>query len=304
MGPTGIGKTSLAFDLYDQLDVEIISVDSVQIYKDLDIGSGKPSKELLKKYPHKLINKIEPHQSYSSALFREEALSEICSASEQNKLPLLVGGTMLYFQSLFLGLSNMPETDPSIRKKITQQAESLGWEEMHRKLVDIDPESARRIHPNDTQRIQRALEVYESSFKTLTDWHKENKKEVNPKLSNFKIFQFAIQTEDRELHRENVASRFLSMLEAGLVNEVESILKIKKMNTKVSSMRSVGYRQVCEFLEGNISYDEMIFKGVTATRQLAKRQMTWLRSWKNLIWLSESSKDMSKEILHKVSNGL
>ena len=304
MGPTGIGKTSLAFDLYDKLDAEIISVDSVQIYKDLDIGSGKPSKELLKKYPHKLINKIEPHQSYSSALFREEALSEICSASEQNKLPLLVGGTMLYFQSLFLGLSNMPETDPSIRKKITQQAESLGWEEMHRKLVDIDPESARRIHPNDTQRIQRALEVYESSFKTLTDWHKENKKEVNPELSNFKIFQFAIQTEDRELHRENVASRFLSMLEAGLVNEVESILKIKKMNTKVSSMRSVGYRQVCEFLEGNISYDEMIFKGVTATRQLAKRQMTWLRSWKNLIWLSESSKDMSKEILHKVSNGL
>ena len=304
MGPTGIGKTSLAFDLYDKLDAEIISVDSVQIYKDLDIGSGKPSKELLKKYPHKLINKIEPHQSYSSALFREEALNEICSASEQNKLPLLVGGTMLYFQSLFLGLSNMPETDPSIRKKITQQAESLGWEEMHTKLVDIDPESARRIHPNDTQRIQRALEVYESSFKTLTDWHKENKKEVNPKLSNFKIFQFAIQTEDRELHRENVASRFLSMLEAGLVNEVESILKIKKMNTNVSSMRSVGYRQVCEFLEGNISYDEMIFKGVTATRQLAKRQMTWLRSWKNLIWLSESSKDMSKEILHKVSNGL
>ena len=231
-------------------------------------------------------------------------MSEICSASEQNKLPLLVGGTMLYFQSLFLGLSNMPETDPSIRKKITQQAKSLGWEEMYRKLVDIDPESARRIHPNDTQRIQRALEVYESSFKTLTDWHKENKKEVNPKLSNFKIFQFAIQTEDRELHRENVASRFLSMLEAGLVNEVESILKIKKMNTNVSSMRSVGYRQVCEFLEGNISYDEMIFKGVTATRQLAKRQMTWLRSWKNLIWLSESSKDMSKEILHKVSNGL
>ena len=304
MGPTGIGKTSLAFDLYDKLDAEIISVDSVQIYKDLDIGSGKPSKELLKKYPHKLINKIEPHQSYSSALFREEALNEIRSASDQNKLPLLVGGTMLYFQSLFLGLSNMPETDPSIRKKITQQAESLGWEEMHRKLIDIDPESARRIHPNDTQRIQRALEVYESSFKTLTDWHKENKKEVNPELSNFKIFQFAIQTEDRELHRENVASRFLSMLEAGLVNEVESILKIKKMNTNVSSMRSVGYRQVCEFLEGNISYDEMIFKGVTATRQLAKRQMTWLRSWKNLIWLSESSKDMSQEILDKVSNGL
>ena len=304
MGPTGIGKTSLAFDLYDKLDVEIISVDSVQIYKNLDIGSGKPSKVLLKKYPHKLINKIEPYKSYSSALFREEALSEICTASEQNKLPLLVGGTMLYFQSLFLGLSNMPETDPTVRKKITQQAKLLGWEEMHRKLAGIDPESARRIHPNDTQRIQRALEVYESSLKTLTDWHKENKKEVNPKLSNFKIFQFAIQTEDRELHRKNVACRFQSMIEAGLVNEVESILKIKKMNTNVSSMRSVGYRQVCEFLEGNISYDEMIFKGVTATRQLAKRQMTWLRSWKNLIWLSESSKDMSKEILHKVSNGL
>jgi tRNA dimethylallyltransferase len=304
MGPTGIGKTSLAFDLYDKLDVEIISVDSVQIYKNLDIGSGKPSKVLLKKYPHKLINKIEPYMSYSSALFREEALSEICTASEQNKLPLLVGGTMLYFQSLFLGLSNMPETDPTVRKKITQQAKLLGWEEMHRKLAGIDPESARRIHPNDTQRIQRALEVYESSLKTLTDWHKENKKEVNPKLSNFKIFQFAIQTEDRELHRKNVACRFQSMIEAGLVNEVESILKIKRMDTSVSSMRSVGYRQVCEFLEGNISYDEMIFKGVTATRQLAKRQMTWLRSWKNLIWLNESSQDMSQEVLDKVSNEL
>ena len=304
MGPTGIGKTSLAFDLYDKLDVEIISVDSVQIYKNLDIGSGKPSKVLLKKYPHKLINKIEPYKFYSSALFREEALSEICTASEQNKLPLLVGGTMLYFQSLFLGLSNMPETDPTVRKKITQQAKLLGWEEMHRKLAGIDPESARRIHPNDTQRIQRALEVYESSLKTLTDWHKENKKEVNPKLSNFKIFQFAIQTEDRELHRKNVACRFQSMIEAGLVNEVESILKIKRMDTSVSSMRSVGYRQVCEFLEGNISYDEMIFKGVTATRQLAKRQMTWLRSWKNLIWLNESSQDMSQEVLDKVSNEL
>jgi len=198
----------------------------------------------------------------------------------------------------------MPETDPTVRKKITQQAELLGWEEMHRKLAGIDPESARRIHPNDTQRIQRALEVYESSLKTLTDWHKENKKEVNPKLSNFKIFQFAIQTEDRELHRKNVASRFQSMIEAGLVDEVESILKIKRMDTSVPSMRSIGYRQVCEFLEGNISYDEMIFKGVTATRQLAKRQMTWLRSWKNLIWLNESSKDMSQEILDKVSNEL
>ena len=304
MGPTGIGKTSLAFDLYDKLEVEIISVDSVQIYKRLDIGSGKPSEGLLKKYPHKLINRIEPFDSYSSALFEEEALNEICQASEKNKLPLLVGGTMLYFQSLFLGLSKMPETDPAIRKKITGQAESLGWKEMHRKLAGIDPDSAKRIHPNDTQRIQRALEVYESSLKTLTDWHKENKKEVNPKLLNYKIFQFAIETEDRELHRENVASRFESMIDEGLVDEVESILKIKGMNTSVSSMRSVGYRQVCKFLEGEISFDEMIFKGVTATRQLAKRQMTWLKSWKNLIWLNESSQDLSQEVLDKVFNEL
>ena len=304
MGPTGIGKTSLAFDLYDKLDAEIISVDSVQIDKYLDIGSGKPSKDLLKKYPHKLINKINPCDSYSSALFREEALQEICLASENNKLPLLVGGTMLYFQSLFSGLSDMPETDPEVRQRIAQQAELLGWEAMHKKLAEIDPTSAKRIHPNDTQRTQRALEVYESSSKTLTDWHKENKKEMNPKLSNYTLFQFAIETENRESHRENVASRFQSMIDDGLVDEVESILKMKGMNTDTSSMRSVGYRQVCEFLEGEISFDEMIFKGVTATRQLAKRQMTWLRSWKNLIWLNKSSQDLCQQVQDKVFNEL
>ena len=304
MGPTGIGKTNLAFDLYDKLDLEIISVDSVQIYKHLDIGSGKPSNEFLKKYPHKLINKIEPYDSYSTALFREEAANEIYSASKKNKLPLLVGGTMLYFQSLFSGLSNMPKTDPVVRKKIAKQAELLGWEVMHGKLSNIDPDSAKRIHPNDAQRIQRALEVYESSLRTLTEWHKENKKEVNPKLLNYKIFQFAIETEDRESHRKKVAYRFQSMIDEGLVEEVEAILKIKGMNANASSMRSVGYRQVCEFLKGKISYDEMVFRGVIATRQLAKRQMTWLRSWKDLIWLNESSQDLSQDILNTVFNDL
>ena len=304
MGPTGIGKTNLAFGLFDEIDLEIISVDSVQIYKHLNIGSGKPTNNLLLKYPHKLVNILEPTESYSAARFNREAMKEILLASKNKKLPLLVGGTMLYFKSLLGGLSVMPEADPLIREKLKEVAKKEGWQSMHKRLKEVDPVSGLKIHPHDTQRILRALEVFESSKKTLTDWHKENKKEVNPKLLNYKIFQFAIETEDRESHRKKVASRFQSMIDEGLVEEVEAILKIKGMNANVSSMRSVGYRQVCEFLKGKISYDEMVFRGVIATRQLAKRQMTWLRSWKDLIWLNESSRDLSQDILNTVFNDL
>jgi tRNA dimethylallyltransferase len=301
MGPTGIGKTNLAFALCEKIDSEIISVDSVQIYKQLDIGSGKPSQDLLERFPHKLINKLEPAESYSTASFNQDALDEILLATEKKKLPLLVGGTMLYFHSLLGGLSDMPKTDPAIRERLKEESEKKGLEYMHDELRKVDPESGNRIHPNDSQRILRALEVFMSSKKTLSDWHKDSKKERNSRLSNYKIKQFALEPENKELHRKKIANRFHEMIENGFVNEVEGILNIEGVDQESSSMKSVGYRQICQYLDGKISYDEMIFKGITATRQLAKRQMTWLKSWDDIIWLKENSKNMVSDILNKLS---
>jgi len=301
MGPTGIGKTSLAFSLSEQIDLQIISVDSVQIYKKLDIGSGKPSSAILEKHPHKLIDIINPDQTYSAAAFSSDVFDEISNATKKNRLPLLVGGTMLYFNSLFRGFSDMPKTDPAIRKKLKEESRDMGLESMHKKLNKIDPGYAEKIHPNDSQRTLRALEVFRSSGKTLSQWHKENKKERDKRLLNFKIFQFAVEPEDRETHREVVANRFHEMINAGFVEEVENLLNIENMHPEVTSMKSIGYRQICEFLDGKISYDEMIFKGITATRQLAKRQMTWLKTWEELIWLKENSKNKIEDILKKIS---
>jgi tRNA dimethylallyltransferase len=304
MGPTGIGKTDLAFNLFEKIDLEIISVDSVQVYKHLDVGSGKPSKALLRKYPHKLVNIIEPTESYSVARFNADAMNEILLASKQKKLPLLVGGTMLYFQSLFKGISVMPKTDLSARKKLQEIGEKEGWDSLHIRLKEVDPISGSRIHPNDSQRILRALEVFESSNKTLTEWHKENKKQADHNLRDFKIYQFAIEIEDKEIHKQRVADRFNSMIEEGFLEEVQEILNLKEMSADLSSLRSVGYRQICEHLDGKISFDEMIIKGVTATRQLVKRQMTWLRSWENVIWLKNDPRKMTSTILDKVLNDI
>jgi tRNA dimethylallyltransferase len=304
MGPTGIGKTNLAFGLFDKIDLEIISVDSVQIYKHLNIGSGKPTKNLLSKYPHKLVNILEPTESYSAARFNREAMKEILLASKNKKLPLLVGGTMLYFKSLLGGLSAMPETDPLIREKLKEVAKKEGWQSMHKRLKEVDPVSGLKIHPHDTQRILRALEVFESSKKTLTDWHKENKKMVHHNLQDYKLYQFAIEIEDRELHKQIITDRFNSMIQEGLIEEVERLLNLRGMNKDSVSMRSIGYRQICEFLDDKISFDEMVFKGVSATKQLAKRQMTWLRSWENIIWLKNDPNTMASIVLERVLNDI
>lgn len=295
MGPTGVGKTDLAIALSKIIPSRIISVDSVQIYKKMDIGSGKPSKNTLKKFPHKLVNIIEPWETYSAALFTVNAAKEINSSYELQQISLLVGGTMLYFRSLVEGISKMPKANAQIRKRIEDEARKTGWSSLHERLAQVDSESASRIHPNDPQRILRALEVYELSSKTITEWQRASKVP-----SGQKVLQFAIRPESRELLRKKIEDRFLKMLDKGLIKEVENLLRMETMDRDKTSMRSVGYRQVVEHLAGEISYEEMVYRAVNASRQLAKRQMTWLRKWKELVWVSSEIESSLKEIKSRI----
>ena len=301
MGPTGIGKTDLAFELYDSANVEIISVDSVQVYKHLNIGSGKPDKKALTKYPHKLIDVIDPHEKYSTGKFQKDCLKEIKKANSSKKMPLLVGGTMLYFKNLFHGLSELPESTEEIRQEVELECNQKGLKIMHEYLQQIDPLSAKNIHPNDSQRIKRAIEVFRLTNKPLSLWQQENHLEVNEDLRSYDIYQFAIKPKDKKIHRVKVATRFQAMIDQGLIEEVEGLLKKKQMDSSKSSMKSVGYKQVSDYLEGNLSLDEMVFRAVTATRQLAKRQMTWLRSWNGVIWLEEESDNNLDIVLETIN---
>ena len=301
MGPTGIGKTDLAFELYDSANVEIISVDSVQVYKHLNIGSGKPDKKVLTKYPHKLIDVIDPHENYSTGRFQKDCLKEIKEADSSKKIPLLVGGTMLYFKNLLHGLSELPESTEEIRQEVELEYNQKGLEVMHGHLQKIDPLSAKNIHRNDSQRIKRAIEVFRLTSKPLSLWQQENQLKVHEDLKSFDIHQFAIKPKDKEIHREKVAIRFQEMIAQGLIEEVEALLKKKQVDSSKSCMKSVGYKQVLDYLEGNLSLDEMMFRAVTATRQLAKRQMTWLRSWNGVIWLEEESDNNLEVVLDTIN---
>ena len=298
MGPTGVGKTDLAISLSKLISSEIISVDSVQVYKGMDIGSGKPSKGILDRHPHKLVSFVDPWKTYSTGLFLLDATREIDLCDKSNKVPLLAGGTMLYFKSLLSGISRMPKANQEVRKEISDQAKEYGWEFLHKELITVDPESAKRIHPNDSQRIQRALEVYRVSSKTMTEWRKSDK--GGDLLKSREVIQFAVNPKNRESLREDVKNRFLLMLEAGLVKEVEKLLDLKQMDLTKSSMKSVGYRQICDYLEGKSTYEEMIVKAVYATRQLAKRHMTWLRNWNNLNWVSQDTEEAIDSIQEKL----
>ena len=302
MGPTGVGKTDLAISLSETIPSEIISVDSVQIYKHLNIGSGKPSSKVLTKYPHKLIDILELRQSYSMALFRRDAMEEIIEATANKKIPLLVGGTMLYFRSIVEGISHMPSASTKIREKIYDDAGKKGWDFLHKKLSLIDPKSANKIHKHDSQRIQRALEVYELTLKPMSIW--QNKKRLNKSglALDYEILQFAIKPESREIHRQQVERRFLSMLDNGLIGEVKNLLELKGINSDLKALKNVGYKQVCQYLEGHLSYDEMINRAVIATRQLAKRQMTFLRGWKDIIWLPYDKESALSLIANKLEN--
>ena len=287
MGPTASGKTAFAMELYDKYPIDIISVDSALIYRGMDIGSAKPTKQEQQKYPHKLIDICDPAESYSAANFRHDAIEEIEKSLSNGRTPLLVGGTMLYFKSLIEGLSPLPVADSDIRQQIEEKANKLGWQAIHEELKKVDPVSAQRIHPNDPQRLNRALEVYLISGKSLTELTQESG-EALP----YDIMQLAIMPEDRaELH-QRIEQRFLQMLDQGFEEEVKTLMQRSDLHTNLPSIRCVGYRQMWEYLNGDSSYDEMVFKGICATRQLAKRQITWLRGWKQPItWLNQDNKD-------------
>ncbi|OTQ52464.1 tRNA (adenosine(37)-N6)-dimethylallyltransferase MiaA [Gilliamella apis] len=287
MGPTASGKTAFAMELYDKYPIDIISVDSALIYCGMDIGSAKPTKQEQQKYPHKLIDICDPAESYSAANFRHDAIEEIEKSLSNGRTPLLVGGTMLYFKALIEGLSPLPAADSEIRQQIEEKANKLGWQAIHEELKKVDPVSAQRIHPNDPQRLNRALEVYLISGKSLTELTQESG-EALP----YDIMQLAIMPEDRaELH-QRIEQRFLQMLDQGFEEEVKTLMQRSDLHTNLPSIRCVGYRQMWEYLNGDTSYDEMVFKGICATRQLAKRQITWLRGWKQPItWLNQDNKD-------------
>ncbi|EKO3984755.1 tRNA (adenosine(37)-N6)-dimethylallyltransferase MiaA [Vibrio fluvialis] len=292
MGPTASGKTDLAIRLRQKFPVEIISVDSALIYKGMDIGTAKPDQDELALAPHRLIDILDPSEAYSAADFRRDALREMQAIVDQGKIPLLVGGTMLYYKALLEGLSPLPAADLEIRQQIEQEAQQLGWAALHEQLRQIDPISAERIHPNDPQRLSRALEVYRISGKTLTELT-QTKGEALP----FRVKQFAIAPKERaELHRR-IELRFEKMVKAGFEDEVKALYARKDLHPDLPSIRCVGYRQMWDYLDGNCTLDEAIFRGICATRQLAKRQITWLRSWDDLTWLDSENVEQALETL-------
>jgi len=301
MGPTGVGKTDLAIELYAKLPIRIISVDSVQIYKFLNIGSGKPSKKVLKDFPHDLIDWIEPTENYSTARFQDDVVRSIKDSFESNLTPVLVGGTMMYFHHLINGISNLPNVPKKIRQDIEEEFSEKGSNAMHEHLREIDEKSSLKIHPNDSQRIKRAIEVYKATGKKFSEWLAEQKVEVNPIITDSNLIQIAIKPEDKQLHRESVAKRFNKMIDDGLVSEVENILNMEGMSSNSQSMKSVGYRQVCEFLEGGYNFDDMIDKAINSTRQLAKRQMTWISGWSDLVLL-EKNRTLPKSVEDLILN--
>ena len=284
MGPTASGKTDLAIKLAQQCHCEIISVDSALIYKGMDIGTAKPSAQEQALAPHWLVDIIDPKESYSAGNFRDDALRLMHEIVARGNTPLLVGGTMLYYKSLVEGLSPLPSADVKVRAAIEQQVKDTSWQALHDELRDIDPVSAQRIHVNDPQRLARAIEVYRISGKSMTELT-EIKSEPIP----FDIQQFAIAPAEKSVLHGRIEQRFDLMLAAGFEQEVKSLFDRGDLHLDLPSMRCVGYRQMWEYIEGKLDYDEMRFRGVVATRQLAKRQMTWLRGWKqNIIWLESA----------------
>ncbi|TID28896.1 tRNA dimethylallyltransferase [Avibacterium paragallinarum] len=281
MGPTASGKTDLAIKLHQRFPVEIISVDSALIYRGMDIGTAKPNAEELAQAPHRLIDIKDPSESYSAANFRQDALRKMEDITQQGKIPLLVGGTMLYYKALLEGLSPLPAADEGLRQEIEQKAEEIGWNGLHQELAKIDPVSAQRINPNDSQRINRALEVFYLTGKSLTELT-EQKGEALP----YDISQFAIAPQERQVLHQRIEQRFHIMIEQGFQQEVEKLYQRGDLHADLPSIRCVGYRQMWEFLQGEYDHQEMVFRGICATRQLAKRQITWLRGWKSpLTWL-------------------
>ncbi|AZD13512.1 tRNA (adenosine(37)-N6)-dimethylallyltransferase MiaA [Pseudomonas chlororaphis] len=291
MGPTAAGKTDLAIELTKVLPCELISVDSALVYRGMDIGTAKPSKEILAEFPHRLIDILDPAESYSAADFRTDALAAMADITARGKIPLLVGGTMLYYKALLEGLADMPPADPQVRAELEEEAALLGWQALHDQLAIIDPESAARIHPNDPQRLTRALEVYRVSGLSMTAHRLRQSAQSTEAAASgrgqlpYTVANLAIAPANRQVLHERIAQRFTIMLEQGFVDEVVALRSRSDLHAGLPSIRAVGYRQVWDHLDGKLTFAEMQERGIIATRQLAKRQFTWLRSWADLHWL-------------------
>jgi tRNA dimethylallyltransferase len=294
MGPTGTGKTDLAVAIQQHLPVELISVDSALIYKGMDIGTAKPDAATLAQAPHRLVDFLDPSQPYSAASFREDALREMADITASGRIPLLVGGTMLYFRALEHGLSILPNANPEIRAALLAEAEQWGWQHLHNQLRAIDPIAAERIHPNDPQRLQRALEVYRLTGQSLTELQQATQQDKCP----YQLLKIALLPENRNWLHERLAQRFDIMLEHGLLAEVEKLFQREDLSCTLPAIRSVGYRQVWEYLEGKMDYNTMRNRAMVATRQLAKRQITWLRSETDLHIYSPERVDLPSIIFN------
>lgn len=274
MGPTASGKTAIAVEMAQRFPVELISVDSALVYRGMDIGTAKPDRATLAEAPHHLIDIIDPTSSYSAAQFRHDALRLMSEISSRNRTPLLVGGTMLYFNALQHGLNNLPEADPALRQQLLAQAQKIGWPGMHAELAKLDPVTASRLMPGDSQRIERALEIWHLTGRPMSSLLKGPDSEALP----YRLLKLALLPSDRSVLHQRIALRFKQMLQDGLVEEVRALQSLHpELHPAMPSMRCVGYRQTLEHLHGEIGMPELQDKGIAATRQLAKRQMTWLR---------------------------
>lgn len=308
MGPTASGKTDLAISLRQHLPVEVISVDSALIYRGMDIGTAKPSAQELAAAPHRLLDICDPAQSYSVAEFRRDALREIESIVAGGRIPLLVGGTMLYFKGLLEGLADMPASDPQVRAAIEAEAARDGWPAIHRQLAEVDPQTAASIHPNHSQRLCRALEVYRISGETMSALRARQQFQEDDLQARYRVVQVAIAPHNRALLHERIARRFQLMLAQGFMDEVRCLYGRPDLHADLPSIRAVGYRQAWGCLAGEYDETEMLARALAATRQLAKRQLTWLRGWPDLHWLYTDTLDgqekKKSELLFEMLNFL
>ncbi|MCM0612743.1 tRNA (adenosine(37)-N6)-dimethylallyltransferase MiaA [Marinobacter sediminum] len=320
MGPTASGKTDLAIELCRRLPCDIISVDSAMIYRDMNIGTAKPSAAELAVAPHRLIDICDPAETYSAADFRRDALAEMAKITEAGRIPLLVGGTMMYFKALLHGMSGLPSASPELRESLERQAKERGWETLHRELEVKDPVAAHLIHPNNRQRLLRALEVIRLTGKPISSFWQAEGASLSQTQGDgvedytyftqwqadeatslpYTITQLAMAPPERRVLHERIRLRFLKMLEAGFLDEVRALMVREDLRPDLPSMRCVGYRQAWAYLAGEYDYDTFVSKGVAATRQLAKRQLTWLRKWSGVGWLDSEDKLIAEAALKKI----
>ncbi len=297
MGPTASGKTDLAVELARRYPVEVISVDSAQVYRGMDIGTAKPSAELRAEIPHHLIDILDPLAAYSAARFRDDARALIAAIRGRDRLPILVGGTMLYFRALRHGLAPMPSADRGIRDRLEAEAEAHGWAALHQRLAALDPTTAARLHPNDQQRIERALEVAELTGQPLSSLTAQSEGEPPPGPS----LRLALAPASRLVLHQRIEQRFRAMLAAGFVEEVRALRARGDLDLDCPSMRAVGYRQVWRYLDGELDEQGMVERGIVATRQFAKRQLTWLRRESDALWFDPSEGGMTQRIIDELA---